>query len=125
LARCLLCPGSTAICIEPAAAQQSAGEDARRYFGSIDSIFRQQNQLVNDPIPMLKRVGSQFGMSNQQVETCLKDQSLLDQIIADEKIAFEMVKIDEPPTFIINGRTYKGYMPLEQVEDIIRSQLGR
>src|SRR5262249_22822165 len=102
-----------------------ASDDAGRYFGSIDSIFRQQDQLVNDPIPTLKRVGSQFRMSDQQVETCLKDQSILDQISADQKIASEMVKINSTPTFIINGRTYKGYMPFEQVESIIRSQLGR
>jgi protein-disulfide isomerase len=102
-----------------------AGDNSGRYFGSIDSIFRQQDQLVNDPIPMLKRVGSQFGMSNQQVETCLQDQSLLNQISADQKIAVDMVKIDSTPTFIINGRTYKGYMPFEQVDGIIRSQLGR
>jgi protein-disulfide isomerase len=102
-----------------------ASDDAGRYFGSIDTIFRQQDQLVNDPIPTLKRVGSQFGMSDQQVETCLKDQSILDQISADQKIASEMVKINSTPTFIINGRTYKGYMPFEQVESIIRSQLGR
>jgi protein-disulfide isomerase len=102
-----------------------AGDDANRYYGSIDAIFRRQDQLVNNAIPTLKDVGSQFGMSDREVQTCLENQSLLNQIGADQKIASDMVKIDSTPTFIINGHIYKGYMPFEQVDNIIRSQLGR
>jgi len=99
-----------------------ANDEPNRYFSAIDTMLRQQDQLINDAI---KDIGLQFGMSDQQVESCLKDQSLLDRISADQKIASNMVKIASTPTFIINGRTYKGYMPFDQVDGIIRSQLRR
>jgi protein-disulfide isomerase len=102
-----------------------ANDEPNRYFSAIDTMFRQQDQLINDAINTLKDIGLQFGMSDQQVESCLKDQSLLDRISADQKIASNMVKIASTPTFIINGRAYKGYMPFEEMDSIIRSQLRR
>jgi protein-disulfide isomerase len=102
-----------------------ANDDSNRYFSAIDSMYRREGQLVNDTIGTLKSVGKQYGMDDQQVENCLSDQQLLDKFIADQKIAKDMVKINMTPTFVINGRTYKGNMPFDQMEGIIRSQLGR
>ena len=42
----------------------------------------------------LTRIGKQAGLSQQQVETCLKDQSLLDKIVADQKYASEVLKVE-------------------------------
>ncbi len=35
----------------------------------------------------LTRIGKQAGLSQKEVEDCLKDQSLLDKIAADQKYA--------------------------------------
>jgi protein-disulfide isomerase len=102
-----------------------ANDDPGRYFGAIDTLFKQQDQLVNNAMNTLRWVGEQSGMSESAIDSCLKDQDLYGKLVADEKIAQNMVKIDSTPTFIINGRTYKGYMSFEQMDGIIRSQLRR
>jgi hypothetical protein len=41
----------------------------------------------------LKLIGARFGMSEQAVETCEKDQALLDKFAADQRFAFEVNRI--------------------------------
>jgi protein-disulfide isomerase len=106
-------------------ARTIAGGDAERYFGAIDSLFRQQDQLIAQTTDTLQRVGRQFGMSQQAVDICLKDQALLDKLDIDRKIANEEVKIRATPTFFINGQKTEGFMPFEVVDQKISSLLGR
>ena len=56
----------------------------------------------------LKLIGKQNGVSEQAVESCEKDQTLLDKLSADQKFAFEVLKVDATPTFFINGEIRKG-----------------
>ena len=63
-----------------------AKDDAPKYFAVIDMLFRQQNDWVmKNTTETLTRIGKQAGLSQQQVEDCLKDQALLDKIAADQK----------------------------------------
>jgi len=61
----------------------------------------------------LTRIGKQAGLSQQQVEDCLKDQALLDKISADQKYASEVLKVNSTPTFFINGVRYDGALEVE------------
>jgi protein-disulfide isomerase len=106
-------------------ARTIAAGDAERYFGAIDTLFRQQDQLIAQPTDTLQRVGRQYGMSQQAVETCLQDQALLDQIAVDQKIASEEVKIKATPSFFINGQKNEGFMPFEDIDRKIYSLLRR
>jgi protein-disulfide isomerase len=100
-------------------ARTIADGDARQYFAVIDTLFRQQDQLIAQPTDTLQRVGRQFGMSEQAVEICLKDQALLDKLIVDQKIASEVVSVRATPTFSINGQMNVGFMPFEQMDQKI------
>jgi protein-disulfide isomerase len=102
-----------------------ANDDPNRYFGAIDSLFRQEDQLVNNAMNTLKWVGSQSGMSDAEINNCLNDQDLYQKLVADRKIAMEMVKVDAAPTFFVNGRKYTGNMPPDQMDGIIRQALRR
>ncbi len=63
-----------------------AKDDAGKYFAVIDMLFKQQNDWVmKNTTETLTRIGKQAGLSQQQVEDCLKDQALLDKIAADQK----------------------------------------
>jgi len=73
----------------------------------------------------LERIGKQAGMSEQAVEACVKDQALLDKLSADQKFAFETLKVDATPTFFINGERLKGAMSFEEIDKKIRSLLKR
>jgi protein-disulfide isomerase len=86
-----------------------AKDDAPKYFAVIDLLFRQQNDWVmKNTTETLSRIGKQAGLSQQQVEDCLKDQALLDKIAADQKYASDILKVNSTPTFFINGEMLKG-----------------
>jgi protein-disulfide isomerase len=101
------------------------GDDPHRYFRAVDSLFRQQDQLVGNAVNTLKWVGSQSGLSDEAINNCLNDQDLFQKLSADRKIAEDLVKVDAAPTFFINGRKLTGNMPFDQIDSVIRSQLRR
>jgi protein-disulfide isomerase len=101
-----------------------ANGDAPKYFAVIDMLFRQQSDwVVKNTTETLTRIGKQAGLSQQQVENCLKDQALLDKIAADQKYASEVLKVDSTPTFFINGERIKGETSFEEFEKKINPLL--
>jgi protein-disulfide isomerase len=92
-----------------------AKDDGPKYFAVTDMLFRQQNDwVVKNTTETLTRIGKQAGLTQQQVEACLKDQALLDKIAADQKYASDVLKVDSTPTFFINGEKIKGETSFEE-----------
>jgi protein-disulfide isomerase len=101
-----------------------AKDDAPKYFAVIDLLFRQQNEWVTkNTTETLTRIGKQAGLSQQQVEDCLKDQALLDKIAADQKFANEVLKVNSTPTFFVNGEMLKGETSFDEFSKRIDSLL--
>lgn len=101
-----------------------AKDDSGKYFAVIDMLFRQQNDwAAKNTTETLTRIGKQAGLSQQQVEDCLKDQALLDKIAADQKYANEVLKVNSTPTFFINGEMIKGDQTFEEFDKRIKSLL--
>ena len=103
-----------------------AGNDAGKYFDAINQLFKEQDRLTEHTKDTLKRIGKQqAGMSEEAVETCGKDQALLDKLSADQNFAFEKLKVDVTPTFFINGEKVKGGMSFEELDKKIKSLLRK
>jgi protein-disulfide isomerase len=101
-----------------------ANGDGAKYFAVTDMLFRQQSDWVmKDTAASLSRIGKQAGLSQQQVDDCLKDQSLLDKIAADQKYAADVLKVDSTPTFFVNGEKIKGETSFEEFDKKIKSLL--
>jgi len=101
-----------------------AKDDAGKYFAVVDLLFRQQNDwVVKNTTETLTRIGKQAGLSAPEVEACLKDQALLDRLVADRKFATDVLKIDGTPSFFINGVKYEGVPSFEEFDKRIRSLL--
>jgi protein-disulfide isomerase len=101
-----------------------AKDDAPKYFAVIDLLFRQQaDWVMKNTTETLIRIGKQAGLTQQQVEDCLKDQALLNKIAADQKYASEVLKVDSTPTFFINGEKIKGETSIEEFEKRINPLL--
>jgi len=99
--------------------------DAPKYFAVTDLLFRSQNDwAVKNTTETLTRIGKQAGLSAQEVETCLKDQALLDKIAADQKYASDVLKVDSTPTFYINGEKIKGETSFDEFAKKINAVLG-
>jgi protein-disulfide isomerase len=102
-----------------------ANNDAGKFFGAVAALFQQQEQLMADTIPTLNSIGKMSGLDQRAVEVCAKDQALLDKLAADQKFAFEVLKVDSTPTFFINGERLKGAMPFEDMDKKIKSLLKK
>jgi protein-disulfide isomerase len=103
-----------------------AGDDIEKFYATIGLLFKQQEQLVAQTLATLRLVGKQTaGMDEQAVEACEKNQALLDKIAADQKFAFETLKVEATPTFFVNGEKLKGAMSFEELDAKIKSLLKR
>jgi protein-disulfide isomerase len=100
-----------------------AKDDAGNFFAVIDVLFKKQDEWVVKTKQTLKRIGREAGMSEQSVETCLKDQALFDKLSADAKFADEVLKVNATPTFFINGERVKGAIPFEEFDKRIKQLL--
>lgn len=99
-------------------------DNPEKFFAVIDTLFKQQTDwALNDTVAALTRIGKQAGLSQQAVEDCLKDQSLLDTLSADQKYANEKLKVSSTPTFFINGEILKGDTSFEEFDKRIKPLL--
>jgi protein-disulfide isomerase len=106
-------------------ARCAANGDAPKYFEATTMLFKQQGPLMDRTTDTLKVVGGRFGMNEQAVEDCVKDQALLDRLAADQRFALDELKVDATPTFFINGERFKGSMTFEEFESKLASHLKR
>jgi protein-disulfide isomerase len=102
-----------------------AGDDAGKFFATIDLLFKQQDQLMEQTKDTLKLIGKQAGMDEIAVETCEKDQVLLDKLRDDQAFAYETLKVDATPTFFVNGERLRGAMSFEELEERIKPLLKK
>ena len=101
-----------------------AKDDANKYFAVTDLLFKTQaDWVMKNTTESLIRIGKQAGLTQDQIETCLRDQSLLDKLAADQKYAAEVLKVDSTPTFFINGEKIKGETSIEEFEKRINPLL--
>jgi protein-disulfide isomerase len=95
-----------------------------RYFAFINTFFRTQNQWAQNPSPLaaIKTIAKLGGMGDDQVDKCLNDNGLLNEINARKDDATERYKVDSTPSFIINGKLYSGDMPYDEFAKILSGQ---
>lgn len=92
-----------------------AKDDSAKYFAVTELLFKtQEDWVMKDTAAALTRIGKQAGLSQKEVEDCLKDQALLDKIAADQKYANDVLKVNSTPTFFINGDKLTGETSFEE-----------
>ena len=84
-----------------------------RYFPFVQTFFHSQANWLRSAQPMdsLKSIAKLGGMSSEQVDACLKDTSLLNQILARKDDAEKLYGVHSTPTFVINGKVYDTVSP--------------
>jgi protein-disulfide isomerase len=90
--------------------------DSKRYFAALSQLFILQPALISQPLNALQTIGHRFGMDDQAVEACIKDQALLNKLSQDLRFAGEVLKVEVAPTFFINGEQVKGAMTYEDLD---------
>ena len=102
-----------------------AQNDAEKYLGAVEILFKQQERLMMQTKDTLIFVGKLNGMNEQEVSGCVSDQPLLDKMAADQKYALETLKVDSTPTFFVNGERLKGSMSFEELEERLKPLLKK
>ena len=102
-----------------------AKDDSEKYLGAVDILFKQQDRLIAQTKDTLILVGKLNGMSEQDVAACASDAAQFDKLNADQKYAYETLKVDSTPTFFVNGERLKGSMSFEELEARIRPLLKK
>jgi protein-disulfide isomerase len=102
-----------------------ANGDAPKYFEAVDMLFKRQEGLVENTLETMNDIGKHFGLDEQGVESCVKDQPLLDKLSADQNFAYEKLKVDATPYFFVNGERLRGSMSFEELEEKIKPLLKR
>jgi protein-disulfide isomerase len=107
--------------LDPLAAASSvlsrciAKGDSEKYFAVTDMLFKQDWSKVTKPRETLNLVGKQAGLDERQVETCLKDDTLFNGIVAS-RINAAKLGVNATPTFLINGEKIVGMTPFEEFD---------
>jgi protein-disulfide isomerase len=99
--------------------------DSEKYLSAVETIFKLQDRLMVQTKDALMYVGKQHGMSEQDVETCEKDQAQFDKLTADQQYAVRELKVTSTPTFFFNGVRFQGAMSFEELEERIRPLLRK
>jgi protein-disulfide isomerase len=93
-----------------------AKDDAPRFFEVTMTMFRRQQEMVEHTTDTLTDIGGKYGLSQQDVESCVKNDASLDKLQADQNFAYRQLKVEATPTFFINGDKVKGSMSFEEFE---------
>lgn len=95
-----------------------------RYFAFINTFFRTQEQWARNPSPLaaIKTIAKLGGMGEEQVDKCIADSGLLNEINARKEDAMTRYKVDSTPSFIIGGKLYSGDMPYDEFAKLLSAQ---
>jgi len=95
------------------------------YFPMIDVLFKQQSKWarVKDPVPPLQNIAKLAGFTQESFETCLKNQQVLDSVMAVQKKAAKDYGVNATPTFFINGEKFEGDYTLEAMSEAIEAAM--
>lgn len=82
-----------------------------KFYAFMDILFQNQqfwHTNERDPKEALIELSRRAGLSREQVESCLKDQAMLDRITKSREEATTALKVDSTPTMFINGERIVG-----------------
>jgi protein-disulfide isomerase len=98
-----------------------------RFYGFIDVLFRQQDVWARaaDPQAALGRIAKLGGMSDDQFQTCMKDDAVENQILAGRMAAEKDATVESTPTFFINGKKLVGALPYDSFDDALKAAAAK
>ena len=98
-----------------------------RYFGFIGAFFASQASWARDPNPIaaLGRIARVGGMSQQDVDACLKNSAIEDAVVKERLQAEKDFGVSATPTLIIGGEKISGGVTIEQFRALVAKKLGK
>ncbi|HEX7970239.1 MAG TPA: DsbA family protein [Stellaceae bacterium] len=90
----------------------------QRYFGFIDTLFQSQNTWARatDPQQALGRIAKLGGMTDEQFQSCMKNEELANAVAASGQAAQKDYGVESTPTFFVNGAKLVGAKPYDEFD---------
>ena len=92
-----------------------------KYFDFVKLIFNTTEKWISvegEFLKKLKNIGKMGGLSNDQIESCFRDENMVDLAINSRSNGEKKFNITSTPSFIINGKKYSS-MTFEQFEKVL------
>lgn len=101
-----------------------AGRD--KYWPVVEAMFRSQDELfkTGDVKTIFTRIAGSVGLSPAQMESCVRDDTILKGIADRVQRAGEVDKINGTPTLIVNGTKYDNELDLPQARAALDKALA-
>ncbi len=80
------------------------------YWQVVEAVFHAQNEIyaTHDVSGVFERIARSAGLTHGQVDACLSDKAAVAALNARMDDAINKQHVNETPTFIINGKVFKG-----------------
>ena len=103
-------------------------DDDNKKFELLTEIYKKQTTWavgsdINKINELIKKVSLNFGLSNEKIDKCLKDDKAQDEILEQRIEAQKKYKIESTPTILINEKKYSGKINYKQFKKAIDKKL--
>ena len=97
-------------------------------FKLLDEIYNKQKLWavgsdINKINELIKKIGLEFDLSNDDMDVCLKDEVIQDEILEQRIEAQKKYKIESTPTIIVNGKKYTNKVNYKTFKKMIDKNL--
>jgi protein-disulfide isomerase len=92
-----------------------------RFYAFVDTFFADQDKWVTaaDYQSALTRLAQLGGMSKSEVEKCLANHALEDQVLNSRLVASKDLGVDATPTFFVNSTKFTGDPTVEAFDKLL------
>jgi protein-disulfide isomerase len=102
--------------------------NSKKKFELLTEIYNKQKTWavgsdINKINELIKKIGSNFSLSDEKMDKCLKNDQAQDEILNQRIEAQKKYKIESTPTIIINEKKYSGKIDYKQFKKAIDKKL--
>lgn len=92
-----------------------------RFYAFVDTFLTTQDKWVRvkDFKAALTRIAGLGGLGPKQVDACLKDSAVENEVVKSRLTATKELGVDSTPTFFVNGQKFKGEPTAEQFDKLL------
>ena len=102
--------------------------DNKKKFKLLEEIYNTQKKWavgsdINKINDLIKKVGLNFDLTEEKINSCLEDTSAQDEILNERIEAQKKYKIESTPTIVVNEKKYSGKANYKNFKKIIEKNL--
>lgn len=93
----------------------------------VESFFAGQKQIVTgaNALEEIKKITRMAGMSDEQVDACVKDAALHSQLTMVKEAAQKELKVTGTPAIFVNGRKLDGAVPYKDLKKALEEEMKK